>query len=113
MYVVSEYAFLNALVSFLKYVVVGVMALYTGLILWRLFVRLDSERYPLRSYGDMAERLFGRAARHVVNVLQSIQLVVNVSHRAFIFFIHLLICELSGRDDLFEQRSGLVANHER
>lgn len=54
------------------------MALYTGLILWRLFVRLDSERYPLRSYGDMAERLFGRTARHVVNVLQSIQLVVNV-----------------------------------
>jgi amino acid permease len=61
------------------YVVMGIMALYTGLILWRLFVRLDSERYPLRSYGDMADRLFGRAARHVVNVLQSIQLVVNVA----------------------------------
>jgi len=61
------------------YVVMGIMALYTGLILWRLFVRLDSERYPLRSYGDMAERLFGRAARHVVNILQSIQLVVNVA----------------------------------
>lgn len=54
------------------------MALYTGLILWRLFVRLDSERYPLRSYGDMADRLFGRAARHVVNILQTIQLIVNV-----------------------------------
>ncbi len=26
--------------------IVGVMALYTGLILWRLFVRLDSPRHP-------------------------------------------------------------------
>ncbi|KJA17946.1 hypothetical protein HYPSUDRAFT_45793 [Hypholoma sublateritium FD-334 SS-4] len=60
------------------YFVMGVMALYTGLILWRLFVRLDSPRHPVRSYGDLAERIYGRAARHVVNVLQSIQLIVNV-----------------------------------
>ena len=56
------------------------MALYTGLILWRLFVRLDSPRHPVRSYGDLAERIYGRAARHVVSVLQSIQLIVNVRH---------------------------------
>lgn len=61
------------------------MALYTGLILWRLYVRLDSVRYPLKTYADLAERIFGRAARHVVTVLQSLQLLINVN-----FFLPLL-----------------------
>jgi len=60
------------------YFVMGVMALYTGLILWRLYVRLDSVRYPLKTYGDIAERIFGRTARHICNILQSLQLLVNV-----------------------------------
>lgn len=55
------------------------MALYTGLILWRLYIRLDSVRYPLKTYADIAERIFGRAARHVVNLLQSLQLLINVN----------------------------------
>ena len=57
---------------------VGALAAYTGLILWRLFIRLDSVRHPLKTYGDIADRIFGRAARHVCTVLQSIQLLVNV-----------------------------------
>jgi len=57
----------------------GVMALYTGLILWRLYVRLDSVRYPLKTYADIMERILGRTARHICNVLQSIQLLVNVA----------------------------------
>ncbi|KAF9009481.1 transmembrane amino acid transporter protein-domain-containing protein [Cyathus striatus] len=60
------------------YFFMGVIALYTGLILWRLFIRLDSLRYPLKTYADLAERIFGRWARHVCTVLQSIQLLVNV-----------------------------------
>ncbi|KAF8905255.1 transmembrane amino acid transporter protein-domain-containing protein [Gymnopilus junonius] len=54
------------------YFVMGAMALYTGLILWRLYVRLDSPRYPLKTYADIAERIFGRTARHICNVLQSV-----------------------------------------
>jgi len=61
------------------YVVMGALAAYTGLILWRLFVRLDSLRHPLKSYGDMAERIFGKTARHVCTVLASVQLLVNVA----------------------------------
>ncbi|KAF9554688.1 hypothetical protein CPC08DRAFT_712698 [Agrocybe pediades] len=61
------------------YFVMGVMALYTGLILWRLYVRLDSPRYPLKTYGDMADRIFGKTARHICTFLQSIQLLVNVA----------------------------------
>jgi hypothetical protein len=61
------------------YAVMGVLAAYTGLILWRLFVRLDSVRYPLKSYSDIAERIYGKPARHVCTVLQSIQLLINVA----------------------------------
>jgi len=56
----------------------GIIALYTGLILWRLFVRMDSIRYPVQTYADIAERIFGKWARYLVNILQSLQLLVNV-----------------------------------
>jgi len=58
---------------------VGVIAFYTGLILWRLFIRLDSVKYPLKSYADIAERIYGKTARHVCTVLSSVQLLVNVA----------------------------------
>ena len=83
--------FLQSVSSFLLNVAhanslaVGVLALYTGLILWRLFVRLDSLKYPLKTYGDMAERIFGKIARHVCTVLQSLQLLVNVRDRLNLF----------------------------
>jgi len=74
--VISIERILNA--AHADWLVVGVLALYTGLILWRLFVRLDSLKYPLKTYADMAERIFGNIARHVCTVLQSLQLLVNV-----------------------------------
>lgn len=52
------------------YFVFGCAAGYTGLVLWRLFLALDSARYPIKTYSDIAERIFGRPARHVVTVLQ-------------------------------------------
>ncbi|KAF8239666.1 hypothetical protein L208DRAFT_1236102 [Tricholoma matsutake] len=61
------------------YFFMGVIALYTGLILWRLYIRLDSIKYPLKTYADIAERIFGKPARHVCTFLQSLQLVVNVA----------------------------------
>ena len=57
---------------------VGIVATYTGAILWRLFIRLDSPRYPLRTYADMAERIFGKPARYIVTFLQSLQLLITV-----------------------------------
>ena len=44
-----------------------------------LFLRLDSLRYPLKTYGDLAERIYGKVARHVCTFLQTLQLVVIVS----------------------------------
>jgi hypothetical protein len=47
------------------------------MILWRLFLALDSARYPVKTFGDIGERIFGTWARYIIVVLQSIQLVVS------------------------------------
>lgn len=74
-YAISQVGWVPGIVL---YFFMGVAALYTGLILWRLFIRLDSIKYPLKSYADIAERIYGRTARHVCTVLSSLQLIVNV-----------------------------------
>jgi len=43
-----------------------------------MFLGLDSDRYPLKTYGDIAFRVYGSTARHCVNGLQAIQLLFNV-----------------------------------
>ncbi|KAJ3799532.1 transmembrane amino acid transporter protein-domain-containing protein [Lentinula aff. detonsa] len=60
------------------YVVMGGVACFTGLQLWRLFCRLDSHEYPVKTYGDLAERILGREFKHFCTVLQSLQLIINV-----------------------------------
>lgn len=63
----------------LVYTIFYLLALCTGQILWCLFMRLDSDRYPVTCYADLGERIFGRATRHVFNALQSTQLLLNVA----------------------------------
>ncbi|CAI7577243.1 unnamed protein product [Penicillium discolor] len=63
----------------LLYTVFGAMACYSGLQLWKTFVGLDSTRFPMRNYGDLAFRVFGNWARIGVNVLQSFQFFLNVT----------------------------------
>ncbi|KZT59478.1 hypothetical protein CALCODRAFT_191627 [Calocera cornea HHB12733] len=60
------------------YFVMGAVACYTGLILWHLFCRLDSDRFPVKTYSDLAQRIYGPWARHMCTVLQTIQLIINV-----------------------------------
>ncbi|KAL8283212.1 hypothetical protein RQP46_005990 [Phenoliferia psychrophenolica] len=62
----------------LLYILFGAVAAITGGMLSRLFLRLDSVRHPVKTYGDLAERVFGMWARHLCTFLQSIQLVLNV-----------------------------------
>ncbi|RDW57248.1 hypothetical protein BP5796_12698 [Coleophoma crateriformis] len=59
------------------YVIFGIVA-GTGWLLWQMFLKLDSEKYPLKTYGDLAFRVFGSKSRHFVNVLQSIEILSNV-----------------------------------
>ena len=46
--------------------------------LWRMFLSLDSDKYPLRSFGDIAFRVYGQGVRIGITSLQSIQLLFNV-----------------------------------
>ncbi|KAG2036564.1 transmembrane amino acid transporter protein-domain-containing protein [Suillus americanus] len=58
--------------------VFGILAAYGGFLLWWMFLKLDSERYPVRSFGDLGQRIYGRWFKYVCNILQSLQLVFNV-----------------------------------
>ncbi|RAH48923.1 putative amino acid transporter [Aspergillus brunneoviolaceus CBS 621.78] len=65
--------------GFALYTVFGIMAYYSGMQLWKIFNGLDSTRYPMRNYGDVAFRIFGPVARIGVNILQSFQFFLNVT----------------------------------
>ena len=61
------------------FTVFGGLGFYTGYQLWRMFLQLDSDRYPLKGYGDIAFRIYGRWFRHTCNTLQSFQFFLNVA----------------------------------
>ncbi|KAK8053561.1 transmembrane amino acid transporter family protein [Apiospora saccharicola] len=61
--------------GFALYTVFGILSGYSGLILWRLFIQLDSDRYPMRNLADIFYRIFGPGMKHFVNVAQAIQLI--------------------------------------
>ena len=63
----------------LLYFLFGICAVYTGFLLWRMFLKLDSYKYPLKNYGDLVGRVCGKEARICIDILQSIQLVCNVA----------------------------------
>ncbi|GAA94041.1 uncharacterized protein L969DRAFT_44800 [Mixia osmundae IAM 14324] len=56
----------------------GIASFYSGMLVWLLFLKLDSAEYPIRAFGDLFGRILGRRARSVSNILQSLQLVANV-----------------------------------
>lgn len=72
-------SFADLSAGIILYVVFGAMAFYSGLQLWWQFTGLDSPRYPMRNYGDLGFRLYGKWARTVINVLQSCQFFLNVT----------------------------------
>lgn len=54
------------------------MAGYSGYLLWKVYLGLDSYEFPIRNYGDIVFRTMGQIPRYVVNILQSIQLLLIV-----------------------------------
>lgn len=60
------------------YTVFAGLAIYSGYLLWDMFLGLDSFHYPIRHFGDLGFRLFGPWMRILINILQSIQLILNV-----------------------------------
>ena len=60
------------------FTIFAVLAGYSGYLLWLCFMGLDSYEFPVKSFGDLGFRLYGRPVRYMFNVLQAIQLVLNV-----------------------------------
>ncbi|CAH2353035.1 hypothetical protein CLIB1423_09S01354 [[Candida] railenensis] len=63
----------------LIYLLFGMAAAYTGYLLWDQFLKLDSQKYPLQSFGDVVGRIYGKYTRYGVDCLQIIQLLFNVA----------------------------------
>lgn len=60
------------------YTVFAALAGYSGYLLWMCFMGLDSYEFPIKSFGDLGFRLYGRWMRYLFNILQGIQLILNV-----------------------------------
>lgn len=63
----------------LLYVFMGAAAFYCGGLLWWLYVKLDSDRFPVKSYSDITERIVGRAPRIFVTWLVFVHMIVNIA----------------------------------
>ncbi|KAI9672863.1 MAG: hypothetical protein M1831_000299 [Alyxoria varia] len=60
------------------YFIFFIFAVYSGWMLWHMFLKLDSVQYPLKTYGDIAFRVYGRITQQCFNALQALQLIFNV-----------------------------------
>ncbi|KAF8663537.1 hypothetical protein AX14_006857, partial [Amanita brunnescens Koide BX004] len=65
-YAISQVGWVPGIILF---IFLGILSSYSGILIWTLFLRLDSLRYPLKTYADVAERIFGRFARRICNLL--------------------------------------------
>ncbi|KAF8344794.1 hypothetical protein F5887DRAFT_885741 [Amanita rubescens] len=74
-YAISQVGWVPGVILF---VFLGILSSYSGILLWALFLRLDSLWYPLKTYADIADRIYGIYARRAFNLLQSVQLMINV-----------------------------------
>lgn len=61
------------------FVLMGVAAGASGLMIWQTFVKLDSSRYPITGFGDPFHRLFGKYVRYVINTTQALQQFLTVA----------------------------------
>lgn len=61
------------------FVLMGLAAFASGYMIWRVFLGLDSSRFPMVTFGDAFFRLFGPKARHAINILQSFQMFLTVA----------------------------------
>lgn len=62
--------------------------------LWKVFVSLDSTRFPILSFGDLFLRVFGVQSRRIINILQSLQMFCSVC--VVVFGNAQLISQLAG-----------------
>lgn len=61
------------------YIIFGLFAGLSGWMLWRIFIHLDSSRFPMQSYGDTFYRVYGPKSRHFINITQALQQFMTVA----------------------------------
>ncbi|RMZ87736.1 hypothetical protein DV736_g5034, partial [Chaetothyriales sp. CBS 134916] len=62
-----------------------IVSCYSGYLIWKVFMGVDSHEFPARNYGDLAFRAWGTIARHVVNVIQAIALLLLLGQVTILF----------------------------
>lgn len=73
-YAISQVGYVPGILLYLS---IGITAWYGGMILSSLFLRIDSEKYPVKDYGHLMYKILGPWARVMSDVLLILQLVVN------------------------------------
>ncbi|KAI0441031.1 transmembrane amino acid transporter protein-domain-containing protein [Xylaria telfairii] len=63
----------------------GIVSVYSGYLLWKVFMGVDSHEFPARNYGDLAFRAWGTTARYVVNILQAVALLLLLGQVTILF----------------------------
>ncbi|KAI0469309.1 transmembrane amino acid transporter protein-domain-containing protein [Xylaria cf. heliscus] len=63
----------------------GILSGYSGYLLWKVFMGVDSHEFPVRNYGDLAFRSWGTIARHIVNILQAVALLLLLGQVTILF----------------------------
>jgi hypothetical protein len=61
------------------FILFGFAAAASGLMIWKVFMQLDSSRFPMLSFGDPFLRLFGPKTAAFINVMQAIQMWCSVA----------------------------------
>ncbi|KAL1640492.1 hypothetical protein SLS58_006842 [Diplodia intermedia] len=61
------------------YFVFAALAGFSGVLLWWQFLGLDSDKYPVKNYGDLGFRIYGNWFRYIINILQSGQFFLGVT----------------------------------
>jgi len=67
------------------YTIFGFFAGYSGYLIWRVFIGIDSYEFPARNYGDLGFRTWGTAVRHITNFLQAIALLLLLGQVTILF----------------------------
>lgn len=61
------------------FIIFGIAAGFSGFGLWRVYLGLDSARFPMVSFGDPFLRIYGRIPRHIINFMQALQQFLSVA----------------------------------
>jgi hypothetical protein len=76
------------------YIIFGLVAATAGFFLWKIFISLDSGRFPILSYGDLFLRVYGPKTRHFINATQSLKQFCTIT--VVIFGNAQIISQLAG-----------------